>query len=42
MGLAANITSMVVLVVTTGFETDLTVAYPLLLEPTLRLAEAPA
>jgi fucose permease len=34
MGLAANITSMVVLVVTTGFETDLTVAYPLLLVAT--------
>jgi MFS family permease len=30
MGLPANITSMVVLVVTTLFETDLTVAYPLL------------
>jgi fucose permease len=34
MGLAANIASMVLLIVTTAFETDLTVAYPLLLVAT--------
>ena len=34
VGLAANITSMVVLVVTTGFETNLAVAYPLRLVAT--------
>src|SRR6476619_2688427 len=34
IGLAANIISMVVLVVSTGFESDLAVAYPMLLVAT--------